>query len=421
MNDHSDTTVVPSAPPTAKLAAYFQPILALDTRRIVGYEVLGRQREGDGVRSLGPFFTDPRVPEGEQIRVDRLLRERAIARIGAMAKPPTLFINLKPSWIYRRYRESGELHTLHLLRKYKIDPANVIIEITEEEFRGSMAELNEAVGLYRDFGCRIAIDDVGSGFSNYDRIAQIRPHLLKVDIHLLKRSAYHHGYLGVLRSFSTLAEQMGASLLVEGVETREDLQRAIRIGARYVQGFLFAPAEPDFRDPRDFAGLIERELETHRRQRQADELRWLELSAALAESARASAIDRLLAEAGFADAHSAAAGEADSEAADRILERWLPGLNRACLRVYLCRENGLQLSSNLVREPEDRWRREERFRGSDWSWRPYFIPHLLQPDRTETMLSPEYADPETQAWIRTLSIPIGRRLVLFLDLRDEEA
>ncbi len=161
----------------SRLIPHYQPIIALDTRRIMGYEALGRIRTSQGVRSLGPFFGDKTVPMSEQIRVDRLLREQALMKFAGdsyRSEQGKLFINLKPSWIYQTFIETGELPTLRLLDKYHIDPRNVVIEITEESFLGPMEQLRSVVDVYREQGCLIAIDDVGSGFSNMDRIAQIR-------------------------------------------------------------------------------------------------------------------------------------------------------------------------------------------------------------------------------------------------------
>lgn len=65
------------------IVPFFQPIIAVDTRKIVGYEVLGRVRTPSGVYSLGPFFHDPAVPKGAKVRADRLIRQKAL--------PPTAF------------------------------------------------------------------------------------------------------------------------------------------------------------------------------------------------------------------------------------------------------------------------------------------------------------------------------------------
>lgn len=385
------------------LAAFYQPIIAMDTRRIMGYEVLGRAVKGDSVRSLGPFFCDDQVSQEDHIVVDRLLREQAFSKLAQMEEPPMLFINLKPSWIYR-YAELGELYTLSLLDKYGIDPRRIVIEITEESFNGSMEGLRAVVDIYRERGCLIAIDDVGSGFSSTDRIAHIQPNLLKIDIHMIKKSATHDGYFGVLRSFSDLAEQIGASLLVEGVETREDLARSIQAGARYVQGFMFARAEPDFRDPTCFAAVIEAELDQHLQHFVSSERYWQRQAEQLAEQ-----LVEMVQTAGY------------PEHTDEWIEQLLTEFHANCIRVYLCNEDGIQLSSNYCREKAEDWRQEEQFRGANWSWRPYFVPNLVMlNEKRRAIVSRAYTDLDSHAWIRTVSVLVAPGLILFMDLKDTE-
>jgi EAL domain-containing protein (putative c-di-GMP-specific phosphodiesterase class I) len=385
------------------LAAFFQPIIAMDTRLIIGYEVLGRAVKGDSARSLGPFFCDELVSQDDHIVVDRILREQAFLKLARMGDQPLLFINLKPSWIYR-YEEQGELYTLSLLDKYGIDPKRIVIEITEESFHGSMEGLRAVVDIYRARGCLIAIDDVGSGFSSTDRIAQIQPNLLKIDIHMIKKSATHDGYFGVLRSFSDLAEQIGASLLVEGVETKEDLARSIQAGARYVQGFMFAGAEPEFRESNCFASIIEAELERHLRQLVGSERYWQRQAEQLAEQ-----LVEIVQTAGY------------PVQMDDWLEKLLPELYDHCIRVYLCNEDGIQLSSNYCRDSAEKWRREEQFRGANWSWRPYFVPNLVQlNENRRAIVSRAYTDLDSHAWIRTVSVLVAPGLILFKDLKDTE-
>lgn len=392
----------------------------------MGYEVLGRRKTDSGYESLGPFFTDARVPLEEQLRIDRLVREQALAVLAGCVKQTRLFINLKPSWMYRSYQETGELLTLQLLKKYKIDPSRIIVEVTEEAFRGSMEALRAVIDVYRQHGCQIAIDDIGTGFSSADRIAQIGPGLLKVDIHMMKQSANHRGYFGVLRSFSTLAEQIGASLLIEGVETRADLQRAIEIGARYVQGYLFSEARPSFQAANTYLPLVEQELDAHRTRRIDEERQWRELA------------DKQLAVLSAAGSQLAAA--VSSEQVDGCIESLLQALDERCIRVYVCGENGRQLSSNHVRlcpsypphsRPDThlltatgfaglhRWMRQTEYRGANWSWRPYFIANLFNMEECNGIrISRTYTDLETQQRIRTLSMRTGRDRVLFLDLLD---
>ncbi|MCK9861889.1 EAL domain-containing protein [Paenibacillus sp. ATY16] len=386
-----------------QLSAFYQPIIALDTRKVVGYEVLGRACKDDAVRSLGPFFCDASVPVEDHIAVDRILREQAFRKIGEIPQPPMLFINLKPNWMHRGV-QSGEIYTLSLLDKYRIDPRRVVIEITEESFNGEIEELREIIDLYRSKGCLIAIDDVGSGFSGMDRIALIQPNILKIDIHMLKRSASHDGYLGTLRSLSALADQLGASLLAEGVETKQDLARAIQAGVRYVQGFLFAKAEPEFDEPSRFSALLEEELEAHRQLQLYSENYWSYLSDRLSGK-----IDRI--------GHLEELEDEDNEWIVRLLQE----LENNSIRVYLCSEDGIQISSNYSRREDGSWRREDEYCGANWSWRPYFVPNVVQlNENRRSMVSRAYTDLDSRAWIRTVSVLVKPGIILFVDMKDPE-
>jgi EAL domain-containing protein (putative c-di-GMP-specific phosphodiesterase class I) len=406
-------TVHPDMLDERVLMPYFQPILALESRLVIGYEVLGRYRTDEGAASLGPFFTDANADVREQIRVDRIIREQAIARLAKTteAQRPLLFLNVKPSWMDQAYLREGKLQTLRMLERHGIAPDRVVIEITEDSFAGSMQQLSDCVSIYRSAGCRIAIDDTGTGFNSADRIAELNPDILKVDIHLMKRSASHSGYLAVLRSYSVLAEQIGASLLIEGVETEDDLQRAIQLGARYVQGYLFAAAGPDFQPKDRYAGIVDRGLAQHRRSVRRSEARWRETGELLADCLRS--VRR-----GMGDPGGPAS---DADRYDRLVEGLLDRLPDACIRVYLCREDGEQLSSNFQRE-NGRWVKQPEYRGSNWSWRPYFVADILLPaDGMNANISRIYADLGTGKWIRTISASLVQGLIVLFDIVDDAA
>ena len=393
------------------LVPWYQPILALDSRLVIGYEVLGRYRTEEGMASLGAFFTDASADVGEQIRVDRIIRERAIRRLAEMeeARRPLLFLNIKPSWIDRACQDDGGLHTIRMLEKHGIAPNRVVIEITEDRFSGSNERLGKIVDIYRSAGCLIAIDDTGTGFNSADRIAELNPDILKVDIHLMKRSASHSGYLAVLRSISVLAEQIGASMLIEGVETEEDLQRAIQLGARYVQGYLFSAAEPEFQPNDRYADIVNRGLSRFRREVRLAEEHWRETGEKLAECLR------------FARPEAGGETEGGPERYDRLIEGLLDKLPDACIRVYLCRVDGEQLSSNYRRE-NGHWVRQPEYRGSNWSWRPYFVADMLHPAiGVNANISRSYADLGTRRWIRTISASLSNGLIVLFDMIDEEA
>ncbi len=385
-------------PPRHEVRPYFQPIISLQSQRIIGYETLGRWVRESGVESLGPFFKDPDMSEDMQLMIDRHLREQAIERIAAASDESELFINLKPSWIYRTYKRTGILPTIELLKKYKINPSRIVIEITEEEFTGKLQELTWIVELYREFGCTIAIDDVGSGFSNFDRIASLQPKILKVDLNILKKSIVHDGYKAVMQSFSIVSAQIGASLLVEGVETKQELRSALQVGARYVQGFLFSKAEPDLQRPDAYKAMLEEEIKSFGQ----DEFRRYHHLLSVHQR-----LDALI---------NASVHISNAEEADAVIEQTIGNVTDNCIRMYICQGDGYQISSNYTLS-EEGWGKDESYRQANWTWRPYFISNILMMNlQKQGILSQAYTDLDTSRQIQTYSCAMGEGYYLFLDL-----
>lgn len=383
----------------SQITPHFQPIISIQNRRIIGYESLGRYMVDHIPVSLGPFFHSSQYTDKEQLRIDRLLRLQAIDKMSKSEEDGLLFINLRPSWIFGTYQQSGILPTILFIEESNLSPHRIVIEITEDEFHGSSKELSDMVNKYRQKGCKIAIDDVGSGFSNFDRIALIEPDIIKIDLKLMKNSGVHKGYNALLRSYAILAEQMGATLLMEGIETVNDLQQAVAIGARYVQGFLFSPAIGDFLPPDTFTEIIQEQLTLYAGEQIA---KYQELHAfnqlfdVIIETPNRTTL---------------------SNDPDPFIERFLQQIPLRCIRVYLCKEDGTQVSSNYSRDADHSWQKDETFRGANWIWRPYFIPNIVRMQyRSSPTMSQIYADLETNKIMYTYSGMIHSDLYLFFDL-----
>ncbi|MNI29501.1 putative EAL-domain containing protein YkuI [compost metagenome] len=390
----SDTKI----PLKREVAPYFQPIVSLQNQQIFGYETLGRRVQQGKIESLGPFFKDPTIADENHLHIDRHLREMAIKKMAAEDPSACLFINLKPSWIFATYQTTGVLITLEIMKKYHIHPSRVVIEITEEEFMGHLQELTEVIHLYRQAGCRIAIDDVGSGFSNFDRIASIQPNILKIDLNILKKSATHSGYKALMQSFSILAAQMGASLLVEGVETKQDLQNALHASARYVQGYLFSPAMAELQQADTYKDMLKIEMGLYSQEEFVKYRRLFAVQESLEHLVNSSVAIQSV------------------EEADHVIERTLTTITDNCMRIYICREDGYQISSNYTRKHHN-WHKDESFQGSNWIWRPYFIANVLIMNmKQQGTLSQVYADLDSLNLIQTFSCPLGEGFYLFLDL-----
>jgi EAL domain-containing protein (putative c-di-GMP-specific phosphodiesterase class I) len=329
------------------------------------------------------------------------LREKAIRTFAGSDQSASLFINIKPSWIYSQYNDKGSLYSLDLLQSYNLPRERLVIEITEEEFSGDLERLADIVKLYRDAGCIIAVDDVGSRFSNLDRIALIQPKILKIDLNMLKKASIHKGYKSLLLSFSTISTQIGASLLVEGIETKADLQNALEIGARYGQGYLFSKAEAALQPANRYVELLFQEIRLYH-DKSYEKFERLTREEQMWNTRMETII---------------ATPMLWNDADDRIVQL-LPLLpTPCCIRIYACRDDGFQISSNHFLNEDSTWSKDSSFRGTNWSWRPYFIPNILNMKLYKRgTMSTGYADLDSNRTIHTFSFPAADGIYIFLDL-----
>jgi EAL domain-containing protein (putative c-di-GMP-specific phosphodiesterase class I) len=113
------------------------------------------------------------------------------------------------------------------------------------------------LGEVRRRGVRIAVDDLGAGYSNLRYIADLEPEVVKLDRGLVagvKRSSRRHR---LVTSIVELCRSQGARVVVEGIETGEELRAVLETGAQFGQGYYFAKPSPELvqLDWREMIGL----------------------------------------------------------------------------------------------------------------------------------------------------------------------
>jgi EAL domain-containing protein (putative c-di-GMP-specific phosphodiesterase class I) len=240
---------------------HFQPIVDLWERRTVGYEVLSR----------GPHPFEPPDALFERARcigvtweLERACRLAALRRIAAL--PPalrnasTFFLNIEPDIFDDDRFVRG--FTLSFLREHGISQANVVIEITERTSIADYRRFECAIRHYAMQGFQIALDDFGSGHSGLITLISCVPHYLKLDMGVVRdidRGVYKQM---ILKSVVALADNIGADLIAEGVETWGELHALMRHGVRFAQGFLLGRPEPM---PMPLSELVLHRLSTKQR------------------------------------------------------------------------------------------------------------------------------------------------------------
>jgi EAL domain-containing protein (putative c-di-GMP-specific phosphodiesterase class I) len=230
---------------------YFQPIISIEDKKVVGYEVLARGLDAQGnITSLGYLF-DKYADSKVAIELDLYVRELAFRQYSAsaIAHGKRLFINVLPRWLNYTYRDdlSDVINPLlEQIKVFGISPENIVVEITEGEYLQHADTMTRAIHELKNCGFDIAIDDFGAGYSNMSRIGQMRPKFIKLDLHLIRKGFSDLVYKEILTSLAFLSEKIGAILLVEGIEREEEVYGALDIGARYMQGYFLGFPEAVF-------------------------------------------------------------------------------------------------------------------------------------------------------------------------------
>jgi EAL domain-containing protein (putative c-di-GMP-specific phosphodiesterase class I) len=230
---------------------HFQPILCLKQGRVVGLEALARPEAMD----ISQAFAAAREL-GCQLELDRLCRQRALdlfasleprgSGLPAASGPswrPLLFLNFEASVIDAGVGGSGAI--LQATRAAGLEPQDVVIEINESRVQDDQA-LIRMVEQHRSHGFLIALDDLGAGDSKLARIAQLRPHILKLDRSLITGIERDFFKQETVRCLARLGRGIGALVLAEGVETLEEMDCCASLGTELFQGYVLgrpAPAE----------------------------------------------------------------------------------------------------------------------------------------------------------------------------------
>ncbi len=383
---------------------FFQPVVSLQTRRIVGYESLGRVERSGSFESLGGFFVSPLVTAEEQRRVDRRLREMAFAQFATHGDPDLLFLNVRPAWMYRYWKKHHSLRTIEMIEDHRIDPSRVVVEIAGDLLPKDARELAGIVDQYRKSGCQIAMDDVGGSFGHLDWIATFRPNFIKVNLRSLAGRIGMSASDALMRGFALFAEQVGASLVVEAVETEEELRYCMRLGARLVQGYFFSEARRELLPADAYEARLDLLIEEQRNK------------TLTAYEGLFAAIERMRGH--FPEAASLEG----AQETDAFLARAVAQAPASCIRAYICDRNGTQLSANWTRSQRGSWERDSSYRGSNWSWRPYSLSNtVMMTFERRGALSASYKDLETDHKVQTYSYPLAKDSFLFLDFIDPTA
>lgn len=224
--------------------AYYQPKVDLGSGRLRGAEVLARWNHPQlGILPPARFLS---IMEANELigQLFSALLSQGIAlqrQLTQLSQPVELAFNLHVSQL-----ASVELvkQVSQSLEQFHLPASGLLFEVTESGLILAPASSLETLLRLRLLGCGLAMDDFGAGYSSLERLCEFPFSQIKLDASFVRKLDIQPRSRAIIRSAVTLAEALGLSLVVEGVETQEQAQLLLNLGCTMAQGFLFARPMP---------------------------------------------------------------------------------------------------------------------------------------------------------------------------------
>jgi len=226
-----------------EITFYLQPQLRASSGKVVGAEALARWIKADGTMVMPMEFIPQLEKTGFIINLDKHIWESVCKwlvicdRKGLKKVPVSVNVSQVDA-----FNMDVPKYFHDLVEDYDIDPKYIKIEITESTYAMDEARISEIVNRFRSYGFMVLMDDFGSGYSSLNMLRNVDVDVIKLDSNFLN-GANSNGKRGleIFEAVVNMTRSLGLPIIVEGVETEEQVHFLKDMGCRYVQGFIIRP------------------------------------------------------------------------------------------------------------------------------------------------------------------------------------
>jgi diguanylate cyclase (GGDEF)-like protein/PAS domain S-box-containing protein len=229
--------------------AYYQPIVDLRTRRIVGFEALVRWQH-PRLGLLLPALFLAKAEESDVIfGLDQWIFGEAVGQLEAWQRE---FLDLEPlvmnvNFSARGFERSSTVGDMKaVLARRSVRPGSVSVEVTESVSISASDQARAALLELKSLGLEIVVDDFGTGYSGLSHLSRMPIDALKIDRSFVNGVAANAKNSEIIRAVVGLARGLNLTCIAEGVETVPELEKLCELNCTTAQGFLFsAPVAAD--------------------------------------------------------------------------------------------------------------------------------------------------------------------------------
>lgn len=219
----------------------FQPIVDAMSEHTAGFEVLTRWRSA----RLGLVSPADFIPAAERIGMIRPLTQALLVRALATARtwPDHIRLSFNLS-AHDVCAAEGILPLISIIEKSGLPPHRIDFEITETAVTFDFVRAQQSIATLKAMGCGVSLDDFGTGYSSLSHVHRLPLDKIKVDRSFVSDINENPVSHKIIKSLTGLCDDMEIACVVEGVETRAQLDSLRRLGCDFIQGYYFARPMP---------------------------------------------------------------------------------------------------------------------------------------------------------------------------------
>lgn len=224
-----------------EIVPFFQPKVNINTREIVGAEVLARWITREGRLRSPAEFIPLCEKTGLITELDMIIFEKTLAflRMNLDEKVPCVPISINFSRLH--LLDDGFFDKItRRIHQYNIPPELIEIELTESAIFDNHEIISEFTNQLHQYGLQISMDDFGSGYSSLNMLKDIPIDVLKIDRAFLEETSDSKKQRVILSAIAHMAKRLDIRVVVEGVETIENVNLMKEFGCYIAQGYYFA-------------------------------------------------------------------------------------------------------------------------------------------------------------------------------------
>ena len=212
------------------IVPYYQPIYNVNTNRIEKYESLVRLINDDGIAISPYYFLDIAKKSKQYDRLTKIVINKTFEYF--KDKDFEFSINLTIEDI-----KNSDITSLILKTLDGYDTSKVVFELVESEGIDNFAEINNFIDKVKELGCKIAIDDFGSGYSNFEYLIRLNADYIKIDGSLIKDIFTNKNSEEIVSTIINFSKKQGFKTIAEFVSSKELFDKISELGIDYVQGY----------------------------------------------------------------------------------------------------------------------------------------------------------------------------------------